>query len=155
MKNYLKLIFCIIIPLAIGGISGVATTTSLDTWFVALNKPVFNPPSYLFGPVWSVLYILMGISLYLIVQAPKNQTRKNALMIFGIQLVLNFWWSFLFFKFHLLGIAFIEIVMIWLSILTMIYLFQKVNKTAAYLQIPYLVWVSFASILNGAIWCLN
>jgi len=155
MKNYLKLIFCIIIPLAIGGISGVAATTNLDTWFVALNKPVFNPPSYLFGPVWSVLYILMGISLYLIVQAPKNQTRKNALVIFGIQLVLNFWWSFLFFKFHLLGIAFIEIVMIWLSILTMIYLFQKVNKTAAYLQIPYLVWVSFASILNGAIWCLN
>ncbi|MBA3681635.1 MAG: tryptophan-rich sensory protein [Bacteroidetes bacterium] len=155
MKKYLKLIICILIPLAIGGISGLATATSINTWFVELHKPFFNPPNYLFGPVWTILYILMGISLYLIIQTPKVYARKRAIVIFGVQLFLNFCWSFLFFKFHLLGIAFIEIILIWLSIITMIYLFKKINKTAAYLQIPYLLWVSFASVLNGAIWYLN
>ncbi len=155
MKSYLKLILCIIIPLSIGGISGVATATGINTWFSELNKPIYNPPNYLFGPVWTVLYILMGISLYLIIQTPKVYARKRAIIIFSIQLFLNFCWSFLFFKFHLLGIAFIEILMIWLSIITMIYLFKKINKAAAYLQVPYLLWVSFASVLNGAIWFLN
>lgn len=155
MNKYLKLILCITLPLIIGGISGVATASSINTWFVDLNKPSFNPPNYLFGPVWTILYVLMGISLFLILQKPNTKERKNAIVIFGIQLVLNFCWSFLFFKFHLLGIALIEIIVIWLSIITMIFLFMKVNKTAAYLQIPYLLWVTFASLLNGAIWYLN
>ncbi len=154
MNKYLKLVLCIIGPLIIGAISGIATATSINNWFVNLNKPAFNPPNYLFGPVWTFLYILMGISLYLILQTPKNLARKKAITIFGIQLFLNFCWSFLFFKFQLLGVAFIEIIFIWLSIVAMIYIFKKVNKTAAYLQIPYLLWVSFASVLNGAIWYL-
>ena len=146
---------CITIPLIIGAVGGIATSTSIGTWYVSLAKPVFNPPNYLFGPVWTVLYILMGISLYMIIQSPKTEQRKKAIIIFCTQLFLNFWWSFLFFKFHVLGIAFIEILCIWISILAMIVVFQKINKPAAYLQIPYLLWVSFASVLNGTIWWIN
>ncbi|MFO0321252.1 MAG: TspO/MBR family protein [Bacteroidota bacterium] len=120
-----------------------------------LNKPIFNPPNFLFGPVWTILYILMAISFYLILQSDKSILRTRAILIFCIQLFLNFCWSFLFFKFQLVGIAFIEIILIWLSIFVMLIYFYKINKTASYLQIPYLLWVSFASILNGSIWVLN
>ncbi len=155
MNKFVKLILCILIPLAIGAISGIATSSGLNDWYMALNKPVFNPPGYLFGPVWTVLYIFMGVSLYLIWKSPVNEQRTRAIALFAIQLFLNFWWSFLFFKFQLLGIAFIEIILIWMSIVAMIYAFYQIHKPAAYLQIPYLLWVSFASVLNGAIWWLN
>lgn len=155
MKNILKLTLCITIPLLIGAISGIATASSIDTWYVDLTKPTFNPPNYLFGPVWTCLYILMGISFYIILQSPKTELRKKAIIIFYTQLFLNFCWSFLFFKFQLLGLAFIEIIFIWVSIVMMIILYFEINKTAALLQIPYLLWVSFASILNGSIWFLN
>ena len=155
MNRYIKLSLCITFPLLIGGISGYATATSINDWYVGINKPSFNPPNYLFGPVWTILYILMGISFYRILQSPQNTQQKNAIIIFCIQLFLNFCWSFLFFNFQLLGISFIEIIMMWISILTMIYTFSKIDKTAAYLQIPYLLWVSFASVLNGSIWFLN
>ena len=153
-KNILKLIICIIVPMLVGGISGVATVAGIKDWYVHLNKPFFNPPNYLFGPVWSILYLLMGVSLFMILQS-KSITKKKAISIFFVQLFLNFWWSFLFFKFQLLGISLIEIVLMWLSILWMIIEFKKINKTAAYLQIPYLAWVTFASLLNLAIWYLN
>ncbi len=155
MNKYLRLVLCILGPLVIGAIAGIATFTSVAGWYVGLNKPIFNPPNYLFGPVWTILYILMGISFYLVIQTQKLYARKSAIIIFVIQLFLNFCWSFLFFKFHLIGLAFIEIILIWVSIITMIYFFEKINKTAAYIQIPYLLWVSFASVLNGAIWFLN
>ncbi|MBC7411562.1 MAG: tryptophan-rich sensory protein [Bacteroidia bacterium] len=153
--NFKQLLPCIAIPLAVGAISGIATSTSVTTWFVVLNKPSFNPPNYLFAPVWTTLYILMGVSFYIILQTPKHVWLQRAQLIFGVQLILNFCWSFLFFKFHLVGVAFIEILLIWLSIVTMIVVFTKINKTAALLQVPYLLWVSFASVLNGAIWFLN
>jgi tryptophan-rich sensory protein len=140
--------------MVVGGISGVATVAGIKDWYVHLNKPFFNPPNYLFGPVWSILYLLMGVSLFMILQS-KSITKKKAISIFFVQLFLNFWWSFLFFKFQLLGISLIEIVLMWLSILWMIIEFKKINKTAAYLQIPYLAWVTFASLLNLAIWYLN
>lgn len=155
MKNTIKLIFCILLTVAVGAISGIATSGSVNDWFVGINKPTFNPPNYLFGPVWTVLYILMGVSLFMILQSQNNDLRKKAITIFCIQLVLNFCWSFIFFKFHLIGLAFVEIILIWVSIIWMILTFSKINKTAAYLQIPYLLWVSFASVLNGAIWYLN
>lgn len=155
MNRYLKLSLCILLPLTIGGISGYATASGINSWYVFLNKPFFNPPNYLFGPVWTLLYILMGISFFRILQSQQNTQQKNAIIIFCIQLFLNFCWSFLFFNFQLLGISFIEIIMMWISILTMIYTFSKIDKTAAYLQIPYLLWVSFASVLNGSIWFLN
>lgn len=155
MNKYLKLAGCLLLTLSIGAISGIATSSGINEWFKTLNKPFFNPPDFVFGPVWTILYLLMGISLFLILQTQKNELRKKALIIFAVQLSLNFLWSFLFFKFQLIGIAFIEIIMIWLSILAMILIFNRINKTAARLQIPYLLWVSFASVLNGAIWWLN
>jgi tryptophan-rich sensory protein len=154
LKNILKLIICLIVPMMVGGISGVATVAGIKDWYVHLNKPFFNPPNYLFGPVWSILYLLMGVSLFMILQS-KSINKKKAISIFFVQLFLNFWWSFLFFKFQLLGISMIEIIFMWLSILWMIIEFKKINKTAAYLQIPYLAWVTFASLLNLAIWYLN
>ena len=155
MKAILKLSFCILVPLLIGGISGYATAVNINTWYVTLHKPSFNPPNYLFGPVWTILYILMGVSFYMILQSQKTEFRKKAIIIYIIQLCLNFCWSFLFFKFQLLGLAFIEIMFMWGSILTMIILFMEINKKAALIQIPYLLWVSFASVLNGSIWFLN
>ena len=155
MKNFLKLSLCILSTLLVGGIGGFATATSITNWYVNINKPWFNPPNYLFGPVWTTLYILMGISIYMILQSPKTELRKKAIAIFCIQLFLNFCWSFIFFKFQLLGLAFIEIILMWASILTMIIVFFEINKKAALIQIPYLLWVSFASVLNGSIWFLN
>ncbi len=155
MNKYLKLIVCVLLTLFVGGISGVATASGINNWFMTLNKPFFNPPNYLFGPVWTVLYLLMGISLFLILQSTLKELKRKALLIFAIQLSLNFLWSFLFFKFQLIGLSFIEIIMIWISILAMIISFYKINRIAAWLQIPYLLWVSFAIVLNGAIWWLN
>jgi len=155
MKNTTKLIICIIIPLAVGAISGYATVTSISTWYATLNKPSFNPPNYIFGPVWTTLYLLMGISLYMVVRTTSNKDRRRATALFAVQLTLNFFWSFLFFTFHQTGLALINIGLLWLSIAGMIWAFYQVNKTAALLQIPYIMWVSFASVLNAAIWVLN
>ena len=155
IKLIITLIICLLIPLAIGGISGFATATSITDWYVTLNKPSFNPPNYLFAPVWTTLYTLMGISLFIIWKSPTGRIRNNALVIFAVQITLNFFWSFLFFKFKLPGVALAEIVLLWTSILMMIIFFKRVSKLAAFLQVPYLLWVSFASILNTAIWILN
>ncbi len=155
MNKIIKLILCIVLTLSIGAISGIATASGINNWYVTLNKPVFNPPNYLFGPVWTVLYILMGVSFYLILQSKNAILKNRAITIFFIQLFLNFSWSFLFFKFQLVGITFIEIIILWVSIIIMIVAFYKINKVASWLQIPYLLWVSFASVLNGSIWILN
>jgi translocator protein len=155
MKKIFLLIACLFGPLIIGSISGYATASNINSWFVNIIKPSFNPPNYLFAPVWTILYLLMGVGLYLVLLTPKSAQRSKAILIFSIQLFLNFCWSILFFKFHLLGIAFIEILLLWLSIATMIHYFKSINITAAYLQIPYLCWVSFAGVLNASIWWIN
>lgn len=155
MNKYFKLFCCILLTLSIGGVSGVATSSGINNWFMELNKPFFNPPNFLFGPVWTILYLLMGISFFLVLQSPIKVLKRKAIIIFFVQLTLNFFWSFIFFKFQLIGLAFIEIILLWTAILTMIIEFNKINVAAARLQIPYLLWVSFATILNGAIWWLN
>jgi len=155
MNKIIKLILCISLTLSIGAITGIATSSGVNNWYVTLNKPVFNPPNYLFGPVWALLYLFMGVSFYLILQSENSIFKRRAIIIFFTQLFLNFCWSFLFFKFQLVGVALIEIVFIWASIIMMIFIFYKINKTASCLQIPYFLWVSFASILNGSIWILN
>lgn len=155
IKNTLSLLICLTIPLVIGGVSGILTAENITTWYVTLNKPSFNPPNYLFGPVWTLLYLLMGVSLYFVWQAPQSVAKRNALIVFAIQLALNFVWSFLFFEFKQLGVALAEILVLWGFIVATILLFKPINKTAAYLQIPYLLWVSFATLLNFSIWQLN
>jgi tryptophan-rich sensory protein len=154
-SGYLTLIVCVLLPLIIGSLSGLANAGSLNDWYVQLKKPSFNPPGYLFGPVWTVLYLAMGISLYLIWKSPAGELRNYALIVFGVQMALNFAWSFIFFYFRKPGWALIDIVVLWVFILVMILIFYRINKTSALIQIPYLLWVSFASVLNAAIWTLN
>jgi len=151
-----KLIFSLVLPLLVGGVSGylVRNQTNGD-WFNSLAKPSFNPPSYLFGPVWTTLYILMGVSVFLIWKTPKTELRQKALIIFGVQLFFNFWWSILFFSFHTILLSVIDILLMWFLIIYMIILFKKIKSVAAYLQIPYLLWVTFATVLNISIWYLN
>jgi tryptophan-rich sensory protein len=155
ISNILPITICIALPLIVGSISGIATSGNITTWYATLNKPAFNPPNYIFGPVWTALYLLMGISLFLIWRSSPGDARNYALVIFGIQLALNFAWSFIFFHFKQVGWAFFEIILVWISVLAMIIIFYRIGKTTAFLQIPYLLWVSFATILNGSIWWLN
>ena len=153
--KWLKLIFAIIIAQLAGAIGGLFTITSTGSWYSNLVKPSFNPPNWLFGPVWILLYFLMGISLYLILTSKKSKNRKIGLYLFFTQLVLNSVWSILFFGLQNPLFAFIEIILLWAAILLTIIYFYKVKKTASYLLIPYLAWVTFAAILNFSIHILN
>lgn len=153
--HWTVLLICVLGTVAIGSISGLANAGHIDTWFAGLEKPSFNPPNWLFGPVWTLLYILMGIGLYLVYMAPASPLRMKAIRWFVLQLILNFTWSFLFFYFKSPALAFVEIILLWISILLMVISFHKVSPMAARLQWPYFAWVSFASILNGSIWYLN
>lgn len=153
--NYLQLVLCIAIPLIAGAVSGFVTFDAIEGWYATLNKPVFNPPDFVFGPVWTVLYLLMGISLYMIVQSPKGTMRTRALVLFGVQLFLNFMWSIIFFGLEHPDFALLDIIPLWAFILWMIISFKGIKPIAGYLQIPYLLWVSFATLLNASIWWLN
>jgi translocator protein len=143
------------VPLAAGAIAGMFTAQAVPDWYASLNRPAFSPPNWLFGPAWTVLYILMGISFFLIWECDAGKARNLAMIIFLIQLLLNFGWSFIFFHFKMIGLAMAEIVLLWVSIFIMLFLFYRVKPTAAYLNIPYLLWVTFAAILNSAYYLLN
>lgn len=160
MKKPIKLAISILIPLLAGFTGSFFTTPSIATWYASIQKPSFNPPNWIFGPVWTTLFILMGIALYLIWtngsrKGASIKARKAAYQIFAVQIILNILWSFLFFYFHCPTCAFIEIILLWLAILANIIFFWKISRTAAYLLIPYLLWVSFASVLNFMIMVLN
>jgi tryptophan-rich sensory protein len=150
-----KFLVSLILPIGLGSIAGMVTAKEIPLWYDTLVKPSFNPPSYLFGPVWTVLYILMGISMFLIWNTPKTELRQKALTVFGVQLFFNFWWSILFFSFHTIILSILDILLMWFLIIYMIMLFKKIKPIAAYLQIPYLLWVTFATALNICIWYLN
>lgn len=155
LNKFLKLLVCLAIPLLVGSIAGLVTSPNIKEWYQFLEKPVFSPPNWIFGPMWTLLYLLMGVGLFLILETEKNKLRDKAVKVFAIQLAFNFVWSFLFFEFRLVGVAFFEILLIWVSVIWMITSFYPINKKAALLQTPYLLWVSFASALNGAVWILN
>lgn len=148
-------IVCSVPIILLGFLSGMSTTSEIANWYSYLQKPSFNPPNFIFGPVWSALYILMGISLSIVIGKTSSRIRTISITLFVTQFVLNLSWSYIFFNLHLTGWAFIEIIFMWAMILLMIVSFYKVHKTAALLQIPYLIWVSFASILNYSIYVLN
>lgn len=139
-----------------GLLGSLFTQTGVDSWYANLIKPEFNPPNWIFGPVWTILYILMGISLYLIWdKGLKKKELRFAFGIFILQLLFNAWWSILFFGLQNPKLAFCEIVFLWFLIVFVIYLFSNIKKLAAWLLIPYLLWVSFATVLNYSIWVLN
>jgi tryptophan-rich sensory protein len=156
MRKPIRLIVAILLPVLVGAISGFFTASSVKTWYVTLNKPSFNPPSYVFAPVWTTLYILMGIAFYLVwVSVTDKAQQRKAMAVYFIQLFLNFCWSFIFFYKQRPDLAFIEIVFLWISIVATLVLFYRISKPAGWLLVPYLFWVSFASALNYAIWQLN
>ena len=156
MNNTLKLIIAIAIPLIVGGTSGFFTATGVESWYQTIARPTWNPPGWIFGPVWTTLYVMMGISLFLVWKEDTSvELKKIAIALFTVQLVLNFFWSFIFFNQHQIGWALVEIIAMWVFILLTIFAFAQVNKAAAWLLVPYISWVSFATILNYTIWQLN
>ncbi len=159
-KGIIILAILIVIPILIGFFSQIISTSiassSFKDTYSGFNQPWFSPPSWLFGPVWTFLYILMGVSMYLVYkEGIHNPDVKTSLVLFSIQLFLNFLWSVIFFGLSNYLLAFAEIVILWGFIMAMIISFKKVSKTAAYLQIPYILWVSFAAILNLTIFLIN
>lgn len=156
MVNWKKLIISILIPLFIGAISSYFTMNSIPTWYANLAKSALTPPNWLFGPAWTVLYILMGISLYLVwSKIIQNKRVKKALTFFSIQLALNFFWTIIFFGLKQPLYAFIEIVALWIFIFITIIKFHRISRQASYLLIPYILWVSFAAYLNLSVLLLN
>jgi tryptophan-rich sensory protein len=152
----IKLVVSIVICQLAGFIGSLLTTPSIPTWYASLNKPSFNPPNWVFAPVWTTLFVLMGISAYLVWnQGLQNAPVKRALIIFLVQLALNVFWSFLFFKLQSPTYAFVEITVLWIAIALTIVAFVRISRPAAFLLIPYIVWVSFAAVLNSSIARLN
>lgn len=154
-KNLISLLTAIGICEGVGIAGGICTAQSVSTWYQTLNKPSFNPPSWIFAPVWTMLYAMMGVASYLIYQKKDKVGAPAALFIFSVQLALNLLWSVLFFCKKSPAGALIEIVFLWVAILLTMVLFWKISRKAAILLIPYFIWVSFASLLNFEIWRLN
>ena len=155
MNNTLKAVLSISLCFVLGSSGGLLTINEIPGWYAALQKPSFNPPNWLFGPVWTALYIMMGVAFYLVWRNPPSAGRKKALSAFLVQFALNCAWTPVFFSLHQLGAALVVIVLMWLAILRTIFLFAPFSKTASWLLVPYISWVSFATLLNAAIWWLN
>ncbi|MDB5196035.1 MAG: tryptophan-rich sensory protein [Flaviaesturariibacter sp.] len=154
MKNWVKLVLSIAIPQIVAATAAYFTVTGVGTWYKTIQRPAWNPPNWVFGPVWTMLYLMMGIAFFLIWKS-SSPYRKVPVLLWATQLVVNFLWSFLFFGKHQIGWAMIDLVVLWLLILLTIFSFARINKTAACLLVPYISWVSFAGILNYTICVLN
>jgi translocator protein len=155
-RKALKLFASVAICLLAGAFGSIFTSMSIPDWYLTIAKPSFNPPNWVFGPVWTILYIMMGVSAFIIwKKGIDNPNVRFSLFVFLFQLSLNATWSVLFFGFRspLAGLA--GIILLWIAIVLTIYKFFKLSKTAGWLLIPYLLWVSFASVLNYTIWQLN
>jgi tryptophan-rich sensory protein len=149
MKNWQKLLISILIPQVVAAGAGFFTVTGNGSWYQSIEKPSWNPPGWVFGPVWTALYIMMGIAFYLIwVSKADDKIKRKAMILWGIQLVFNFFWSIIFFGNE-------QIIGLWLFILLTIFAFARIDKRAAWLLVPYISWVSFAAYLNFTIWELN
>lgn len=152
--DWKKLIICILIPIGVGTITSFLTMGSMET-FDYLNKPPLSPSGIVFPIVWSILYVLMGISSYLVIRSGKEYRTKTALTVYGIQLILGLIWSLVFFNLEGYLAAFFLLIILLATILVMTFLFYKLNKISGYLMIPYIIWVFFAGYLNFMIFLLN
>ena len=157
MNKAKKLIFFLLalFPLGVGFIGSLLTEPAINSWYQGLIKPSINPSNEIFAPVWTFLFILMGISFYLVLINKSNKGKRESVIVFIVQLVLNLTWSFLFFFLKRPDLAFFEIIVLWVAILCNIIEFKKISRLASYLLFPYLAWVSFALILNFLIMRLN
>ncbi len=155
-NDWLKLISAVTGSLVAGLIGSIFTAPSIPTWYATLQRPELSPPNWIFGPVWTTLYVLMGIAAFLVWRKGLHRKEvKIALGLFLVQLALNSLWSVLFFGLQNPGAALVEIAALWLAILATIVSFSKISRPAAYLLLPYILWVSFAAYLTYAIWILN
>lgn len=156
-KQILIFIVCLVVCFGVSGAGAMFTTEdSITNWYAQLQRPKFTPPDWIFGPVWTALYLSMAISAFLIWRKGLDYPNvKQALGWFLIQLILNAVWTPLFFGFHLVLLAFIEIILLWLAIIATLIAFKRVSLPACILLIPYIIWVGFAAVLNGSIWYLN
>jgi benzodiazapine receptor len=156
VNNFFKLLISIVICELAGIIGSVFTAPSIPIWYAGLEKPKLSPPNWVFGPVWTTLFVLMGIAAFLVwTRGLERKEVRTALGIFIGQLILNALWSIIFFGMKSPGGAFIEIIFLWLAIVVTIIAFYKISKPAAWLLIPYILWVSFAVYLNYSIWQLS
>jgi benzodiazapine receptor len=155
LNDILKLVASVILCQIAGFLGSLFTTSAIPTWYKTLNKPFFTPPNWIFSQVWISLFILMGISLFFVWRRTDHPKFKVAFLFFFVQLILNILWSATFFglKSTLLGL--VDILLLWIAILLTIQNFLQVSKMAGLLLIPYLVWVSFAALLNFSLWILN
>jgi tryptophan-rich sensory protein len=155
--NILKLLGCILVSGLAGAIGAVFTSRSVTTWYVTIAKPSFTPPGWVFGPAWTVLYILMGIALYLVWERASipGAVTPWAFALFFLQLTFNALWSVIFFGQRAIGLALVDIALLWLAVLATMLVFWQVSRVAGALLIPYLAWVTFAAALNYSIWRLN
>ena len=154
--NILKFIASIALCYLVAFLGSVFTFSSIPTWYAQLNKPFFNPPNWVFAPVWTILYFLMAVSLYIIWNKNlENKKQDKAIKIFIFQLTLNLLWSLVFFGLHQPLLGLITIIILWFSIFITIKYFYKLSKPSGYLLVPYILWVSFASVLNFAIVVVN
>ena len=157
MQKILKIILVVVLCVTIGYLSGMVTRDSITTWYPTLIKPIFNPPNWIFAPVWTLLYVMIGVSGGMIWNKLESDQAnvKSAFKLFIIQLALNALWSYLFFGLHNPFLALIEIIVLLLLIYDTYIAFKKIDKVAGMLLVPYLAWVSFATVLNASIWWLN
>ena len=155
MNKLLKLLLSIVLCEGVGILGSIFTIPSITTWYFHLNKPEFSPPNWVFGPVWIILYLLMGVSLYLILEKKLKKEKNTLLIVFLVQLFLNFLWSIIFFGMHLPIWAFVEIAFLWGSIVWLVINFWRFSKSASLILVPYLCWVSFAAILNLTVAIIN
>ncbi len=156
MQKIWKFIISLLIPQIVGVIGSLFTMQAIPIWYAGLYKASFNPPNWVFGPAWFVLYILMGLALFIVWEKCRNKRElRYATSVFAVQLALNLLWTIIFFGFKSPAIAFAEIIFLWGAILLTMANFYKISKTAAYLMVPYLLWVTFAVVLNLMIVILN
>jgi tryptophan-rich sensory protein len=154
-SRWIGLVLFVLVCLGAGGLGAVATTPEIDGWYRTIAKPQWNPPDWVFGPVWTTLYVLMGIAAWLVWRPAGFNNAAIPLSLFATQLVLNVAWSWMFFGMHQIGWAAVEIIILWLAILITTVAFFRRSKLAGWLMVPYLGWVTFASVLNFTIWRLN
>ncbi|RYZ23764.1 MAG: tryptophan-rich sensory protein [Chitinophagaceae bacterium] len=155
MRNGWKLALSLAIPQVVAAAAGAITVTATGSWYQQIQRPSWNPPGWVFGPVWTLLYVLMGIALYAVWKSPDGPAKRRAIILWSVQLFLNFCWSLIFFGMHRIGAAFAEIVLLWIAILLTIFAFARISRPAAWMLVPYIAWVSFAAILTFTIWKLN
>lgn len=155
MRDFCGLLVFLILCFAVSGISGIVTADSVGTWYAALNKPFFNPPNWIFAPVWTALYAMMAIAAWRIWRVGGLETAAGSLTLFGLQLLLNFLWSMIFFGTHAPGYALAEIIVLLAAIIATMIAFWRHDRFAGLLFAPYAAWVAFATVLNAAIWRLN